>query len=69
LGIPTDECPIGNYFPFIDEYGQYVHKEWHGKIHSDHDLKKAYEKEKNKLMAFNGPAEWNRYGGWKQGQG
>ena len=58
---------IPNYFPFIDRYGQFVHADWPEKIRSDADLKAAFEKEKAELAASPRPAEWNEYGGWKNG--
>lgn len=33
------------FFPFIDKYGQFVHSEWTGKIHTDSDFKKHLLKE------------------------
>ena len=32
-------------FPFVDPYGQYVHREWPGKIHADADLMAARQGE------------------------
>ncbi len=55
------------FFPFIDIYGQYIHGNWPEKIHSDADLKKAYATELAELNASKRPAEWSRYGGWKNG--
>lgn len=56
-----------DFFPFSDLYGQYVHGDWPEKIHSDADLKRAYEREKAELDASVRPVEWNEYGGWKNG--
>lgn len=55
------------FFPFIDVYGQYMHEEWPGKIHSDEDLVKARLAEKKDLAAHPRPMSYNRYGGWKDG--
>lgn len=33
------------FFPFIDRYGQFIHKNWRNKVHSDADLKKRTEEE------------------------
>jgi len=33
------------FFPFIDKYGQFKHKEWKNKIHSDEELIKQKEEE------------------------
>ena len=48
-----------SFFPFIDKYGQYVHKDWAEKINSDEHLKAKLEGEnlkplfKNKFGSFN----------------
>lgn len=55
------------FFPFIDRFGQYIHGEWDGKIHSPQDLKSRREKEKAELAGTPRIASWNRYGGWKNG--
>jgi len=34
------------FFPFIDVYGQFKHKDWPGKIHSDAELKAALDRER-----------------------
>jgi hypothetical protein len=59
--------PPEQFFPFIDEYGQFKHKEWPGKTHSDADLKCALEAERADLAAHPGPEGWNKYGGWANG--
>ncbi len=33
------------FFPFVDKYGQFKHRDWEGKIHSDEDFKKRLEEE------------------------
>ncbi len=55
------------FFPFIDTYGQFKHKEWPGKIHADEELVLQREKEKADLAAHPGPKGWNRFGGWATG--
>ena len=55
------------FFPFIDRYGQFVHDEWPAKIHSDADLVRNRREEEKELAASKRPAEWNRFGGWKNG--
>ena len=59
--------PPEQFFPFIDEYGQFKHKDWPGKTHSDIDLKHAREAERADLAAHPGPHGWDKYGGWAQG--
>lgn len=55
------------FFPFIDRYGQFKHKDWPGKTHSDSDLIKAREIEEKDLAAHPGPKGWDRFGGWADG--
>lgn len=55
-------------FPFVDTYGQYVHKEWKGKIHKEADLQAAIEKENKDVEAFPSPKDRNQYGGWTKGK-
>ena len=59
--------PPDKFFPFIDAYGQFKHKDWPGKTHSDGDLKKALEAERADLAAHPGPDGWDKYGGWAKG--
>ena len=63
----SKKIPGDKYMPFIDDYGQYKHGEWPEKIHSDADLKKNHEKELAELEKATAPAEWDRFGGWKNG--
>lgn len=55
------------FFPFIDQYGQYKHHEWEGKIHSDEELQQTLAKEEADLAAHTAPATFNKYGGWADG--
>ncbi|WNJ19079.1 hypothetical protein [Pontibacter sp. G13] len=55
------------FFPFIDEFGQYIHRDWKGKIHSQEELKQTAEREATGLAATPGPADWSTFGGWKGG--
>lgn len=54
-------------FPFIDEYGQYIHKDWKGKIHNDVGMAESVEIEKEDLQQHPGPPNLNQYGGWTAG--
>lgn len=60
----TDTDP---FFPFIDTFGQYKHKDWPGKIHSLAELKGQRETEAKELRAQPGPKDWDKYGGWAEG--
>lgn len=55
------------FFPMIDPYGQFIHKQWPGKTHSDDDLKRRAEEEAADLAEQPGPEGWNQYGGWEAG--
>jgi len=58
---------IEKFYPFVDQFGQNIHAEWPGKIHSVSDLKEYDEKEKRDLSAYEHNPEWNKYGGWNRG--
>lgn len=55
------------FFPFIDKFGQFVHKQWPGKISAVEDMQKNRETEAAVLAADKGPAQWNKWGGWENG--
>ena len=55
------------FFPFIDQYGQYKHHEWENKVHSDEDLQQLLAKEDADLAEHTAPASFNKYGGWADG--
>ncbi|MBQ6565389.1 MAG: beta-galactosidase [Clostridia bacterium] len=62
--VLTDEKPDDYPLPdqsVVDRFGQWTQKEWHGKIHTDEELKQA-------MHALEGDASypfmnWNRWGG------
>ena len=53
--------------PIIDEFGQYTHKEWPGKIKNREDLLAADSREMADLNGNPGYAEMSKFGGWKNG--
>ncbi len=55
------------FFPMIDRFGQFIHKDWPGKTHSEEDLHSALEQELADLAAQPGPSDWDQYGGWAAG--
>ena len=55
------------FIPFIDEFGQFKHKDWPGKVHSLTELKGRIATEENDLTAHPGPSDRNQYGGWAAG--
>jgi hypothetical protein len=60
----TDADP---FFPFIDTFGQYRHKDWPGKVHSTTELTIRREKETKELAAQPAPKDWDKFGGWASG--
>ena len=56
-----------NFFPMIDKYGQFMHRDWPGKIHEDSDLQKSFDAEIADLAAHPTPKDRNKYGGWTAG--
>ncbi len=70
VGTATqDELPktAEELFPLIDKFGQYVHKDWPGKTHSEADLKDAIVAEEQDFQSHPSPSSWNEYGGWMAG--
>ncbi|MGQ9731051.1 MAG: beta-galactosidase [Candidatus Zipacnadales bacterium] len=55
------------FFPFIDTFGQYIHRDWPGKTHSLEELRGAIAEEAADLAAHPGPQDWDEYGGWETG--
>jgi len=55
------------FFPFIDEFGQFVHGDWPGKTHSLKELVQSAEIEQRDLTANPGPPQRTEYGGWAAG--
>ena len=55
-------------FPFVDKYGQYMHKDWKGKVKSDRDLQVNAEKEKLDIEKHPSAPDINQYGGYTGGE-
>ena len=62
--LPED---FDGFFPMIDRFGQYIHKDWPGKVHSEPELIEKRTEEARDLSGHRGPKGWNRYGGWLGG--
>jgi len=56
------------FFPFIDKYGQFIHKNWPGKTISDSDLLAEKQHELEEMENNPGPVNRSRYGGWLTGE-
>ncbi|MBQ7813391.1 MAG: hypothetical protein IJ387_02710, partial [Thermoguttaceae bacterium] len=54
------------FFPTIDRFGQFKHKDWPGKTHSLDELRAQIEIE-NADLAANQPSDRNEFGGWESG--
>ncbi len=63
----TEIDTAAGFFPMIDEFGQYIHRDWPGKMHSVDGMKAALAEERQDLEAKPGPETWNEYGGWEAG--
>lgn len=55
------------FFPFVDRFGQYAHKDWPGKTLSEGDLREGARREDGDLAAHPRPADLDVYGGWAAG--
>jgi hypothetical protein len=55
------------FVPFIDEFGQYLHSDWPGKIYTVEDFARLRKQEEQERRDLPGPADWNQYGGWEKG--
>ncbi len=56
-----------NFFPFIDTFGQYIHRDWPGKVHSLDELRQRIQQEDRDLAANPAPADWDAWGGYAGG--
>ncbi|WP_298537448.1 beta-galactosidase [uncultured Algibacter sp.] len=56
-----------NFFPFIDGFGQYIHADWDGKMHSIDELIESGKKEQASLNNKLGPEGLGKFGGWEKG--
>src|SRR4030042_1386418 len=63
----TEDNLQEKFYPFVDEFGQYMYDEWPDKIHTEADLKMYDEKENQDLTLHPGSSDWNEYGGWADG--
>jgi hypothetical protein len=54
-------------FPIVDEFGQYAHEDWPGKVHDPSDLEKQRQAEERDLEAHPGMPDRSRFGGWTKG--
>ena len=64
---PLEDLDSATFFPFIDEYGQYIHRAWPGKVLRPDDLEQRRAAEEEDLGNRPDPPSRNRYGGWTAG--
>ncbi len=57
-----------DFFPFIDKYGQFIHKNWEGKTLKDSDLLHDLNIELAKLEYNRNYQKVSKYGGWLEGK-
>ena len=57
----------GEFFPFIDKYGQFKYTDWPNKIKSDADLEAARIAEASDIAKKPSPPDWDSFGGWATG--
>lgn len=55
------------FFPFIDQFGQFIHRDWPGKVKDQQDLEGRLKDELTDLKAHPGAEDWNKWGGWESG--
>ena len=68
-GAEQKILPAATFLPFVDQYGQFAHDDWPGKVHGDADLAAAREAEAAWLAENeSGPIpDADQYGGWAGG--
>jgi len=64
---PTENELKSDFFPFVDKFGQYKHRQWPGKTTSQDDIRRQHKEELKDILSNQGPDHWNKYGGWKTG--
>ncbi|HNX04908.1 MAG TPA: hypothetical protein PKI32_05365 [Opitutales bacterium] len=71
--IPEEKLPKWakmtpeEFFPFMDEYGQFRWCDWPGKITCDEDFRKSLVAEDADIAAHPAPADRDKWGGWAEG--
>jgi len=64
----TYTLPDGkDFLPLVDTFGQYMHADWPGKVHSLQELRQRIADEQKEMASLRSPEDWDQYGGWKDG--
>ncbi len=68
-GVEQKMLSSKTFLPFVDRYGQFMHDDWPGKIHSDGELAAARAAEDVWLKdhATSPIPDVDKYGGWAGG--
>lgn len=64
---PLRDARAERVIPLFDEFGQYLHRDWPAKIHSESDFAAHEKTETADLAAHPRPENWNHYGAWANG--
>lgn len=65
--LPSENALKTTFFPFVDQFGQYMHGDWPGKTETVEDMLEQKIEEDRDLMLNPGPSDWDKYGGWNSG--
>lgn len=65
--LPDERILENDFFPFIDQFGQYMHSDWIGKTKSVEDIYRQRIEEEQDIAKHPEPIAWNKYGGWANG--
>ena len=55
------------FLPFVDEFGQFKHDDWPGKLHTATDFAQRIRQEDADFKAHPAPADRDAFGGWASG--
>lgn len=64
---PEELAAQKDFFPFIDQFGQYKHADWPGKLNDALDFKKSVQNEQKEFELIPEPEGRTRFGGWQNG--
>ena len=68
MGVEPKVLPAKTFLPFVDEFGQFAHCDWPGKIHDADELIASRTKEEAWLKEHPCPIpDADKYGGWTGG--
>jgi hypothetical protein len=56
-----------NFYPWIDQFGQRLYEDWHGRVTTHHDFQAQKQAEFDWLSSRSGPNNWSQYGGYIPG--